>query len=133
MGNIKALLVSVSQYPALQLPELPYCKNDLFAVREALMHGLNVSLKNIQLCGEKGTVSIKELGFYFEKMQTLIELEDTFIFYFSGHGGNQQLALSDTSISIQSLIESIEKLNAKNKRLTITLCEEKNDLKPYIY
>lgn len=122
MGNIKALLVGVSQYPVLQLTELPYCKNDLFAVREALMHGLNVSLKNIQLCGEKGTVSIKGLGFYFEKMQTLIEPEDTFIFYFSGHGGNQQLALSDTSISIQSLIESIEKLNAKNKIIIMDSC-----------
>ena len=32
MGNIKALLVSVSKYPVLQLVELPLCKNDLFAV-----------------------------------------------------------------------------------------------------
>lgn len=122
MGNIKALLVSVSKYPVLQLVELPLCKNDLFAVRKALMHGLNVSPENILLCGENGIVTIKDLLFSFNKIQTLIELEDTFIFYFSGHGGNQQLALSDTGISIQNLIESIEKMNAKNKIIILDSC-----------
>ena len=70
MGNIKALLVSVSKYPVLQLLELPLCKNDLFAVRKALMHGLNVSPENILLCGENGIVTIKDLLFSFNKIQT---------------------------------------------------------------
>ena len=53
MGNIKALLVSVSQYPVLKLQALPLCINDLYAVRKALIYGLNVLPENILMCGEK--------------------------------------------------------------------------------
>lgn len=122
MGNIKALLVSVSQYPVLKLQALPLCINDLYAVRKALIYGLNVLPENILMCGEKEIVSIKQLIFSFEKMQILINPEDTFIFYFSGHGGDQQLALSDTGIPIQNLIDYIEKMKVKNKIIILDSC-----------
>ena len=51
MGTIKALLVGVCDYLTIKCSPLPLCKNDLFAMRTALIHGLNVSSNNIILCG----------------------------------------------------------------------------------
>jgi hypothetical protein len=47
MGSVKALLVGVCEYPATGYVSLPLCKNDLFAVRTALINGLNVKPKDI--------------------------------------------------------------------------------------
>lgn len=44
MSNIKALLVGVCEYSALGLQELPLCKNDVLALKHALILGLNTAL-----------------------------------------------------------------------------------------
>ena len=40
MGTIRALLVGVCEYLTVKCPSLPLCKNDLFAMRAALIQGL---------------------------------------------------------------------------------------------
>ena len=61
MGAIRALLVEVSEYFDIKYECLPWCINDLSAMKDALVRGLNVSTNNIFLCGENGTVTRKNL------------------------------------------------------------------------
>lgn len=122
MGVIKALLVGVSEYPTLGCEPLPLCKNDLYALKDALIKGLNVDEKNIVLCGESGKVVSTELILSMEKIISNVTNEDTFIFYFSGHGGKNCLALSDKIIELQKLIDMIEKINTKNKIIILDSC-----------
>lgn len=122
MGFIKALLVGVCEYPALGCDPLPLCKNDLFALRDALISGINVTPCNILLCGESGIVTSEELFFSIKTILTNVTNEDTFIFYFSGHGGKNCLALSDGPIVLQDLISIIESINTKNKIIILDSC-----------
>lgn len=61
MGTIKALLVGVCEYITIKCPPLPLCKMNLYAMRTALIHGLNINSDNILLCGETGIVTKNEL------------------------------------------------------------------------
>ena len=87
MGTIRALLVGVCEYLTVKCPSLPLCKNDLFAMRAALIQGLNVNADNILLCGETGIVTKSELIASIHTVLNGATEEDTFVFYFSGHGG----------------------------------------------
>lgn len=92
MGTIKALLVGVCEYLTIKCHPLPLCKNDLFAMRTALIKGLNVGIDN------------------------------TLLFYFSGHGGKNCLVLSDGLIELQDLINTIEQIQTKNKIVILDSC-----------
>src|SRR5665648_127683 len=122
MGLIKALLVGVCEYPILGCDPLPLCKNDLYALRTALINGLNVNTKNILLCGETGNVTASNLIFSIKTILSDATDEDTFIFYFSGHGGKNCLVLSDGPIELQDLISTIENINTKNKIIILDSC-----------
>ncbi len=122
MGVIKALLVGVCEYTALGCDPLPLCKNDIYALRTALINGLNVNTENILLCGETGNVTSSELILFINTILSNATNEDTFIFYFSGHGRKNCLALSDGIIELQDLISTIEKVNTKNKIIILDSC-----------
>ena len=98
MGTIRALLVGVCEYLKIKCSPLPLCKNDLFAMRIALVQGLNVNSDNILLCGETGIVTKSELVTSIHTALKDATEDDTFIFYFSGHGGKNCLVLSDSLI-----------------------------------
>lgn len=122
MGTIKALLVGVSEYPITDEDPLPLCRNDLFAMKTALVNGLDAEPVNIQLCGETGTVTKNELVTSLTDMHKNLTENDTFIFYFSGHGGKNILALSDVYIYLHELLDKIEDIPAKNKIAILDSC-----------
>lgn len=122
MGIIKVLLVGVCEYLTIKCPSLPMCKNDLFAMRTALVNGLNVNPNNIHLCGETGRVTKNDLIMSIYTVIKDISEDDTFIFYFSGHGGKNCLVLSDGLIELQDLINTIEQIQTKNKIAIIDSC-----------
>jgi hypothetical protein len=53
-------LVGVSEYSVPGCIPLPFCRNDIFAVKSALIKGINLKEDDIYLCGEKRTVGIAE-------------------------------------------------------------------------
>lgn len=122
MGNISAILVGVSNYPTLKCPSLPWCKNDLYVLKNALIKGLNATPDNILLCGESGLVTIAELVQSIASMMKKITSEDILIFYFSGHGNKNSLALSDGAIGLQELVDLIEQIPVKAKIAILDSC-----------
>ena len=122
MGKTKVLLVGVCEYLKNNYPSLPMCKNDLFAMRNALVQGLNVNPNNIHLCGKTGIVTKKEFNMSISTIIKSISENDTFIFYFTGHGGKNCLALSDGFIELQDLLDTIEQIQTKNKVAIIDSC-----------
>lgn len=120
--SIKALLVGVSVFPALKLTPLPLCKNDILAVRTALINGLKVNPQDIILCGKNGYVEIDDMVKSLKSILTDITSSDTLIFYFTGHGGKNSLAFSDNLLNLQNLIEVIESTPLKNKIIILDSC-----------
>ena len=122
MGKTTALLVGVCMYPAKGYPPLPCCANDVQAVGKALITGLNMPATNIRTCGHNGMVCLSDLLSGLNWAGSSVSEEDTFLFYFSGHGGSKILALSDGNLDLQSLIDGIETIPAKNKVIILDSC-----------
>ena len=122
MGTTKVLLVGVCEYLTFKCPSLPMCRNDLFAMRKALVKGLNINPSNIHLSGETGIVTKNDFITSICTVLKDISENDTFIFYFSGHGGKNCLVLSDGLIELQDLLNTIEQIQTKNKIAIIDSC-----------
>lgn len=119
---VKAVLVGVSDYSKNSSCnyDLPYCRNDIFAIQKSLVNGLNVNVDDINLLGANNSVTIKDLETMLNNI--LCDNYETFIFYFSGHGGKNILCLSDSNITIENLIDVIGRLNFKNKVIILDSC-----------
>lgn len=123
---VKALLVGVSDYTRICYPNLSYCKQDIYEIKNALVSGLGVKRKDITMLGTKNTVLLKEFIAEFEKL-SVIEEKDTFFFYFSGHGeisdGYLNLLFSnDNKTKLRDIILAIEKLQFKNNIIVLDCC-----------
>ena len=123
---IKALVIGVSDYSAIGGNNLPFCANDITVFKSSLISGLQAAEENIFTLGVNGIVT-KEI--FMKKliyMQEVVQESDTFIFYFSGHGGNianqHHLIFSDTAFSTQEIIEFFDSLPAKNKLIIFDSC-----------
>lgn len=126
MGKIKALLSGVSTYPVNEYLPLPLCVNDVKAVKQALITGLNVAETDIKICGSNGFVTKKDILDGFDSIGSILNADDTLIFYFSGHGeedkGKKYLAFSDCNHELKPLIAAIESSRAKNKIIILDCC-----------
>lgn len=121
----KAIVVGVSDYSKINgCDDLPFCKNDLYAIQESLVNGLNFNKNDILLLGEFNTVTNSDINTAFSSIVN--EEDETLIFYFSGHGGKGLVCLSDCFLEIKDLINSIEKLKFKNKIIILDCCQAGN-------
>ena len=121
-GNIYALLISVGNYEHREIANLESSHMDLVLMIQALQNGLKVPSDNIRIIGENGTTTINNLAHAMKDFSRMLQNNDTFLFYFSDHGRNGELLFSDLAIELQSVINYIEKLPAKNKILILDCC-----------
>lgn len=121
---IKAFITAVSNYDtnSTSCNDLPLCKNDLYAVQYALVYGLNIDINNIKLLGQNGIVKREDfINSLFETVGNC-NRDDTFIFYFSGHGGNNSIVCSDGLIELQSIVNTLDTIEIKNKIIIFDCC-----------
>ena len=123
--NLYALLVGVGDYTKMNSGNLPTYKMDLAMLGTAITYKLKASKENIRLMagdGSNGFVSTTDLARAIAGFKKMLKEEDTFIFYFSGHGSNKSLIFSDGQVELQSLIDFVEMLPAKNKFVILDCC-----------
>lgn len=128
--SIKALVVGVSDYSTIKQSNLPFCANDIVAVYKALVNGLAVKKENIISLGDTEVVTTSDFIEALRFMIDNIKDDDTFILYFSGHGGNlsgeHHLIFSDSGIKTQDIIEILDSINTKNKLIILDSCMSGN-------
>jgi len=139
MSKLQAIIVGVSDYSAMNQTDLPFCKNDISLVADALVNGLKAESADILICGKGGTVTKNQLLIALSRLIAVSKPDDTLIFYFSGHGVSlptgHHLLLSDEIISTQDIISYFEKMPTKNKIICIDACmsgDFKVDQQPFI-
>lgn len=126
MARTRALIVGISNYSASGRDNLPFCKNDIYAVNDALIKGLNMRQADIILCGETGRVTCEDFISGLQHLISISDDDDTIIVYFSGHGTTEKnehyLIFSDTLVKTQQIIEVLEGIKAKSKILLLDCC-----------
>lgn len=119
---IKAFLASVSDYSSLGYANLPYCKNDIYQLKYALIQGLKAKNDNITLLGEDENLPKDYFDTEFESFLSSCQEKDTLLFYFSGHGNSGKLVLSDDTISINDVINQIKDCTSQRKIIILDCC-----------
>ena len=121
---IHSVLVSVRDYSySKKCNSLPTDDNDLIQVKQAVMEGLCVQESNISLLGTENCVVRKEdLLSELKKLSSILKAEDIFIFYFSGHGSENGVCLSDDEISYEDLVSLIDEFHSKSKIIILDCC-----------
>ncbi len=124
-SKLYALLIGVGNYKKMEAPDLPTYKMDLAMLGTALVTQLKAPTENIRLMlgdDANGFVATTDLARAITNFKELLNENDTFIFYFSGHGSNKRLIFSDGVVDLQSVIDFIEKLPSKNKIVILDCC-----------
>lgn len=126
MAKTRALIIGVSRYFLPGAIDLPLCRNDIKSVESSFINGLNVKPEDIVVCGKTGTVTFDDVANELNHLTEVSEPEDTVLFYFSGHGTTDHnkhcLALSDSLLDTQSIIEYFENNASKSKVLFLDCC-----------
>lgn len=127
--SVYALLIGVGNYDMIGVANLPTYKMDLMLLGTALLSKLKVPGDNIRLmAGENknGYLTTMDLARAIAVFQSLLKEESTFIFYFSGHGSEKSLIFSNGEIHLQSVIDFVDRLPAKNKIVILDCCYSGN-------
>ena len=123
--NIFALLIGVGNYEKMNIVNLPTYRMDLALLGTAINAGLKVPYDNIRLMAgndNNGYLTTTDLAKAIADFRSKLGSEDTFIFYFSGHGRDRNIIFSNGQVELQSVIDFIEKLPAKNKIVILDCC-----------
>lgn len=112
-GEKYALLVSVGNYQKQNLVDLVTWKSDLDLIQRGLTQGLKLKEENLRALGSEGCVSVRELALAIQNFAKMLKKEDTFFFYFSGHGRNGELTFSDMGLALPSILAFIGELPCK--------------------
>lgn len=124
-NNIYALLIGVGDYKKIKISDLPSYRMDVALIGTGLIFGLKCMQEHIRfMAGEdnNGFVSISSLAKGVDSFKRALSTEDTFIFYFSGHGSSENLVFSDGQVDQQSVINYIDQLPCKNKIVILDCC-----------
>lgn len=122
-SGIYTLLAAVGKYaPELELTNLDCAAHDLEIMTQALTKGLKIDSDNIRRLGTDGAITTMSFARSIAEFDSMLGEEDTFIFYFSGHGQKQELIFSDGGITIKSIIDYVQKLPAKQIIVILDCC-----------
>ena len=121
-GTYYALLLSVGDYLESGQKKLPAWEDDLRMIKHGLCRGLHFDEENISAPGTEGFLQAKEAAAALADFSHMLGPEDTFLFWFSGHGNGDALCFSDSMVSIKSIFDYIEKLPAKSRIVILDCC-----------
>lgn len=121
-GRYYALLASVGDYSKMNCAPLPTWKTDRDLMQNALTDGLKFDRDNIRCLGKEGFVSASEFARSIAGFSGMLQEEDLFLFYYSGHGKSNALIFSDMELGLQSILEVIEKIPARTRIVILDCC-----------
>jgi len=84
--NAYAIIIGISDYPGSN-NDLNYCDDDALAVRNMLINDYNFKPQNI-IYLEDSNATQNIINNAFSQIESLIDPDDIFYFYYSGHGGS---------------------------------------------
>lgn len=115
-------MAGVAHYNSPNCSELPYCINDVNAIKESFSRGLRVD--KIINSGKDGFITKKDFISSLAVCSNMCKEEDILILYFSGHGNDDfEMCFTDETLSIQELINYLENnIIARHKILILDCC-----------
>ena len=126
MTTLRALIVGVSDYSLIKQNDLPFCVNDIYAIKTAFSKGLNVDDANIFVCSNTGVVTAHEFTSALQRLVHAVKIDDTLLFYFSGHGcslpDGHYLLFSDSYIKTEDIISQLDGISSKSKIIFLDCC-----------
>lgn len=119
-------LAGVTHYNSYNCSELPYCKNDVNAIKNAFSRGLRID--KIIDSGVNGFITKRDFIQSLAVCSISCKKEDILIVYFSGHGNSDfEMCFTDDNLSIQELINYLENnILSRQKILILDCCHAGN-------
>ncbi len=121
-GNIYAVIATASEYRNMSLPCLPQAVTDGEKMHTALLDVLHIPGDNIRVLGDEGTVTLQNFARALGEYRGMVGERDTLLFYFSGHGQECSLVLSDGAVNLASILQYMEKLKVGRAVFILDAC-----------
>ncbi len=121
-GKIYGILTSVGDYSRMKAANLPTWRNDQEYMKACLTNGLQLDPDNICTVGDQGIVLSTEFASTLKSFSEMLSEEDSLIFYFSGHGRKSELALSDVTVKLDSVLRFLNSFPCKSKLIILDCC-----------
>ena len=119
---IKVLIAATSYYDDANLVDLNFSTNDMISIKSSLIRGLKIQSDDIVTIGEGGRLLIGDFKKAFISFASDNSIDDTLIFYYSGHGGRGHICLTDGNFTLQSIIDYLDRVTCKNKIVILDCC-----------